>query len=56
MVGEFIEFVHSFDIGTYNSLFFLKDPDITIDLSIGKLLIVEVPEGRGDLVFTFVVE
>ena len=56
MVGHLIKLCNSFNVSAYYSLFFFKYSNITVNFSIAKLVILEIPQGLGNLILTFVIE
>ena len=56
MVCQLIKFFNAFYVSPYDSLLLFKDPDISINFHVCKLLVMEVPERSGDLIFSFVIE
>ncbi len=56
VICDFIEFINALDMCTYYRLFFFKNSNITINLSISKLLILEIFQSNRCLVFSFVIK
>lgn len=56
MIGNFIKFLDSLNMWTYNGLFFPKDADVTIDFDISELFIMKVSESSWYLILPFVIE
>jgi len=56
MIGQLIKLFNSLDMCSNNSFFFFEYPYISINFHICKLLVFEVSEGGGDLIFTFMIK
>jgi hypothetical protein len=56
VVTDLIKFLDSLNVRPYDRLLILENSDVSVNLNIGKLLVVEVSEGGGYLIFTLVIE
>lgn len=56
MISELIELFYTFYMSAHDSLLFLENTDITIDLDVRKLFIVKISEGGWNLIFALMIE
>ena len=56
MVGHLVKLFDALDVRAHDRLLLLKDTDVTVDLSIAELLVIEVAQGRGHLILALMVE
>lgn len=56
VVGDFIELVNAFNMGSHNGFLLFEDPNGSIHLHIPQIVVVEVFEGHGDFIFALLVE
>ena len=56
MIRHFIKLLDPFDERAHDSLLFLEDADVAVDLCVAKLVIVEVPKCCRYLVLALMVE
>jgi hypothetical protein len=56
MIGHLVKFIDSFDMRPDNCFFFLEDPNVTINLGIAELFVLEVPKRCWNLILAFVVK
>jgi len=56
MVGQLIKLLDLLNMRTDNGLLFLEYSDIAINFNIGELLVLEVLERSGNLVFALMIE
>lgn len=56
VICKLVKFFDSFNVGAYDCFLLLKNTDIAINFCIAELVVLEVPESSGNLVFPFVIE
>lgn len=56
MVCHFIEFLNALYMGPHNGFFLFKNPDVSVNLCIAKLVVVKVPQSSWNLIFPLVVK
>ena len=56
MVTDLIKFLNPLYVRPDNRLLILENSDVSVDLYIGELLVVEVSEGGGHLILALVIE
>jgi hypothetical protein len=56
MIGDFLKSLNPLDMGSDDRLLFLEDPNVSVDLSVDELLVLELLKSSGDLILALVIE